>query len=181
MMDTKKAPYIQRWIRGIGDRCAGDMEDIINPRIDIDQVNWQQSSEHCFIQAVIGDIADLPRAFLYEHHYDAERRGDDTKLWLIARFANDVFLLNLFLSHAEEKNIILIAAMRMLALLERSRLFPGGSFIVSLYLGLQKLDDRRRDMFFRFLCPNGACARAMRGALHSFTEFEQVVLSSIEQ
>ena len=180
-MDTEKVSYIQRWTQCIEDQCAGDMEDIINPRIDIDQVHWQQSSEHCFIQGVIGDIADLQRVLLYEHHYDAERRGDDAKRWLIARFSDDVSLLNLFLNHEEEKNIILIAAMRMLVLLERPRLFEGGSFVVSLYVGLQKLDDKQLSMFFRFLCSGGGCARDAQGTLHNFTEFEQVILSSLEQ
>ncbi len=174
-MGTKEVSYVQIWTQGVEDQCAGDIEDIINPRIDIDQVNWQQSSEHYFVQDVIGDIADLQRVLLYEHYHDAERCGDDAKRWIIARFSDDVFLLSFFLNYEEEKNIVLIAAMRMFALLERPRLLPGSSFIVSLYFGLQKLDDRHLNIFFRFLCSE-ECARDMRDVIHNFTEFEQVIL-----
>lgn len=179
-MDTNKVPYIQRWAQGIEDQCGGDMEDTLNPRIDIDKVDWQQSSEHCFIQDAVGDIVNLPRTFLYEHCHDAERCGDDAKRWLIARFADDISLLNFFLNYEKEKNIVLIAAMRMFVILERPRLLPGGSFIASLYFGLQKLDTEQIEVFFRFLYSDGGCVRGIQDSLHSFSEFEQTILSLLE-
>ena len=183
-MDIKKVLYVQKWTQGIKDQCADDMEDIINPRVDFGQIDWQQSVEHCLIRDAVGDIVNLPRVFLYEPLYNAEQRGDDVKRWLIARFSDDASLLNLFLTHEEEKSIILIAAMRVFALFERMPSSQKTSFLADLFFGLQRLDDKHLGLFSRFLCDDDeGYVRNMRNTLrdYNFSGFEQLISLSFKQ
>ena len=182
-MDTK-VPYVQKWTQGIKDQCAGDMEDTLNPRIDGDQVDWQQSAEHCFIRDVVADTANLLRIFLYKHYDDAEICGDDAKRWLIARFSDDAFFLRLFLKYEEEKDIVLIAAMRMFALLERMPSSQKTSFFADLFFGLRRLGDEQLNLFFRFLYGDDEeRVQSIRNALRNYklSEFERLITLSFKQ
>ena len=176
--------YVQLWTQGMRNQCGGEMRDIINPRLDFGQIDWEQSTRFSFVYDIVGDFLGLPRILLYEHCSYAESRGDDAKKWLIARFSDDPVLLGFFLKYEGDGDIVLIAAMRMVTVLEYSPLSPRISFFGNLFDGLRRMDEEHLDLFFCFLCGDDeGYVQSIQNALcnYKFSEFERLITLSFRQ
>ena len=176
--------YVRLWTQGIKDQCGGEMQDIINPHLDFGQIDWEQSARFSFVHDIAGDFLGLPRILLYEHCSYAESRGDDAKRWLIARFSDDPVLLGFFLKYEENRDIVLIAAMRMVTVLEYSPLSPRISFFGNLFDGLWRMDEEQLGLFFCFLCGDDEeYVQSVRNALrnYKFSEFERLITLSFKR
>ena len=191
-MKVRKVSCVHLWTQsmrnqykdGVRGMLDDDVRDIINPRLDFGQIDWEWSTRFSFVHDVVGEISGFSRTLLYEHYYAAEMSGDETGNWLMARFSDDPVLLGFFLNQEENGDIVLIAAMRMFAVLERSPLFRGSSLFNKLFDGLRRLDEERLDLFFRFLCDDDeGRVRGMRSAFydHRCSKLEHLITLSFNQ
>ena len=179
--NVKNVPYVQMWTQGIrlGDRCEDEMKDIINPRINTGEIDWEQSSRYRFIQEFVADIEEVPRHLLYKMHRAAESDKNDVWRWVLARFASDPFFLEIFLKHEGKNGVLLIAVMRMFVVLEEADISQRTSFMASMYFACRKLDIGYADIFFEFLLPGGKWKE--NGVLDSFSNFENMILHLLER
>ena len=146
-----------RAVRGFARRmerevAEGNLSDFLNPDIDFEDVDWKEESFEKTVASIIPrmveeeallstPISEMEEKLISYRMPDCRPRS--FYYWIVARFSTDVEVLDLVMKWVRNENILVMAALRLIALLSRCETEDSERFYASAVYGLSWAEHER--------------------------------------